>query len=108
VCARSKSVVAVAEVDPEAAEVFGVFLDAVIKRLDVFLLKELEDALLEDAGAFAGDDFDEGDFLLDGIVDNAVEGGLDLFAPVEDVVEVEGEFGHGLFRLDALIPENPF
>lgn len=85
----------VAEVDPEAAEVFGVFFEAVVLGFDVFLLEELEDAFLEDAGAFAGDDFDERDFFVHGLADDVGEGGFDLAALVEDVVEVEGEFGHG-------------
>jgi len=79
-----------AEMDPEAAEVFGVFFEAMVEGFDVFLLEEFEDAFFEDAGAFAGDDFDEGDFAVDGLVDNVVEGGIDLLAAVEDVVEVEG------------------
>lgn len=83
------------EVDKDAAEVFGVFFHAVVEGFDVFLLEEFEDPLFQDAGAFAGDDFDEGDFFIAGLVDNAVEGGLDLLAAIEDVVEVEGEFGHG-------------
>ena len=77
------------EVDEKATEVFGVFFDAVVEGFDVFLLEEFEDAFLEDAGAFAGDDFDEGDFFVDGFAHDAVEGGFDLFAAVEDVVEVE-------------------
>ena len=84
-----------AEVDPEAAEIFGVFFEAVVLRLDVFLLEEFEDTFLENAGTFAGDDLDEGDFFVDGFADDVVEGGFDLAALVEDVVEVEGEFGHG-------------
>ena len=76
------------EVDEEAAEVFGVFFDAVELGFDVFLLEEFEDAFLEDAGAFAGDDFDEGDFFVQGFLDDAVEGGFDLLAAVEDVVEI--------------------
>ena len=44
-----------AEVDEEAAEVFGVFFDAVIEVLDVLLLEEFQDAFFEDAGAFAGE-----------------------------------------------------
>jgi len=85
----------VAEVDPEAAEVFGVLFDAVVERSYLFLLEEFEDAFLEDAGAFAGDDFDEGDFLIEGLAQDVPEGGFDLFAAVEDIVKVEGEFGHG-------------
>jgi hypothetical protein len=88
-----------AEVDEEAAEVFGVFFDAVVEGFDVFLLEEFEDAFFEDAAppnfAFAGDDFDKGDFFIEGLVDDVVKGGFDLGAAVEDVVEVEGEFGHG-------------
>lgn len=88
----------VAEVDPEAAEVFGVFFEAVVLGFDVFLLEEFEDAFFEDAGAFAGDDFDEGDFFVEGFAEDVVEGGVDLGALVEDVVEVEGEFGHEVLR----------
>ena len=78
-----------AEVDPDAAEVFGVFFHAVVLGADVGLLEEFEDAFLEDAGALAGDDLDEGDFLFDGFADDAVEGGVDLLAFVEEIVEVE-------------------
>src|SRR4051812_2325401 len=90
--------------DPEAAEVFGVFFYAVVAGFDVFLLEEFKDAFLEGAGAFAGDDFDEGDFLVAGLMDDVVEGGIDVGAAVEDVMEVEGEFGHGSadVRLDGL------
>jgi hypothetical protein len=90
-----------AEMDEEAAEVFGVFFDAVVEGFDVFLLEELEDAFFEDAAppnfAFAGDDFDEGDFFVEGFLDDVVEGGFNLGAAVEDVVEVEDEFGHGVW-----------
>jgi hypothetical protein len=80
----------VAEVDPEAAEVFGVFFEAVVLGFDVFLLEEFENAFLEDAGTFARDDFDKGDFFVDGFAHDVVEGGINLPAFVEDVVEVEG------------------
>lgn len=85
----------VAEVDPEAAEVFGVFFEAVVLGPDVFLLEEFEDAFPEDTGPFAGDDFDEGNFFVACFSNNVVEGGFNPVAPVEDVVEVEGELGHG-------------
>ena len=78
-----------AEVDEEATEIFGVFFDAVVEGFDVLLLKEFEDAFFQDAGAFAGDDFDEGDFFVEGFAHDVVEGGFDLLAAVEDVVEVE-------------------
>ena len=66
----------------------------------MFLLEEFEDAFLEDAGAFAGDNFDERDFFVEGFAHDVVEGGVDLAAFVEDVVEVEGEFCHSVFRTD--------
>ena len=84
-----------AEVDEDAAEVFGVFFDAVVEGFDVLLLEEFQDAFFQDAGTFAGDDFDEGNFFVDGFVHEVVEGGFDLAALVEDVVKVEDEFGHG-------------
>jgi hypothetical protein len=79
----------------EAAEVFGIFFDPMVEIFDVFLLEKFKDAFFEDAGSLSGDDFDEGDFFVNGLVDDVVERGFDLAAAVEDVVKIKFELGHG-------------
>lgn len=77
------------EVDEDAAKVFVVLFDAVVHGADMLLVEKAEDTLFELAAAFAGDDFDEGDALLNRFVHDALEFGLDFVALVVDVVEIE-------------------
>ena len=95
------------EMHEDAPEVFVVLLDAVVEGADVLLVEEAQHALFKLAAAFAGDDFDEGDALLDGFVHDALKLGLDPVALVVDVVQVEFEFCHWgyLFRFDGDAPQ---
>jgi hypothetical protein len=58
-------------VDKDPAEVLGVFLDAVIERLDLLLLQEPQHVLLQLPGSLAGDDLDQRRLRPDGLVDDA-------------------------------------
>ena len=84
-----------AEVDEEAAPVVAVLLDAVVHRANVLLVEVAQDLLLKGAGALTGDDLDQPDLLVDGILHHLLEGTVDLAAPVVDVVEVQDELRHG-------------
>lgn len=83
-----------AEVDEEAAEVFAVFVDAVVVLFHLWLLKEAEDLLFQLAAALAGDDLDELDLLVDRLVDDVAEGVVDCARVVVDVVKVKFQLSH--------------
>src|SRR5204862_892335 len=89
------------EMDEEPAEVLGVFFDAVIERLDFLLLQEPEDPLLELPRAFARDDLNDRRLLRHGLVDDRVQGSVDVLATVVDVVQVELQL-HGLVSAPGL------
>src|SRR5215510_11561452 len=89
--------------DEEPPEVLGVLLDPVIERLDLLLLQEPEDPLLELPRAFARDDLDDGRLLRHGLVDDRVQGPVDVLATVVDVVQVELQL-HGLVSGPGLPP----
>src|SRR4249919_1979191 len=75
--------------DKDPAEVLRVFLDSVIQLLDLLLLQESEHPLLELPRAFARDDLNDGGFLRHGLVDDRVQGPVDVLTTVVDVVQVE-------------------
>src|SRR5579859_6025739 len=75
--------------DEDPAEVLGVLLHPVVQRLDLLLVEEAQHALLELAGALAGDDLDERRLLRHGLVDDRAQGAVDVPAAVVDVVQVE-------------------
>src|SRR6185437_3657541 len=77
------------EVDEEPPEVLGVLLDAVVERLDLFLLQEPEHPLLELPRALARDDLNKRGLLGHGLVDDRLQGPVDVLPAVVDVVQVE-------------------
>ena len=76
------------EVNKYPSEVGIVLVDAVVELLNVLLIEEAEDMLLELPAPLPWDNLDQGDFLFDSFLDDAVEFGLDCLSLVEDVVEV--------------------
>src|SRR5262249_13175503 len=77
------------EVDEEPPEVLGVLLDAVVERLDLFLLQEPDHALLELPRALARDDLNERSLLRHRLVDDRLQGPVDVLPAVVDVMQVE-------------------
>src|SRR6266566_2910648 len=77
------------EMDEEPPEVLGVRLDAVVERLDLFLLQEPEHPLLELPRALARDDLNERGLLRHGLVDDRLQGPVDVLPAVVDVVQVQ-------------------
>ena len=85
--------------DEDPAEVVGVLLDAVIERLDLFLVEEAQDALLQLTASLAGDDLDEPHSLRNRLVDDGSKGTVDIVASVVDLVQIELEpHDNGLHR----------
>jgi hypothetical protein len=58
------------------------------------LIQEAQHFLLQLPAAFAGDDLDQVDLLIDRLLHDAVELRVDLIAAVVDLVQVEFEFCH--------------
>lgn len=82
-----------------AAEIFIILFDAVVHGADVLLVQKSQDAFFELSAAFAGDDLDEFDAFVDRFLHDAVEFGIDLFAAIVNVVQVEFEFCHNRILL---------
>ncbi len=83
------------KINKQPAEVFAVFIDAVVFLLDMLLIKKSEYALLKLAGSFSGDDLHSFDLFLDRLVDDPLQLTVDLVSFIVDVVQVELQFGHG-------------
>src|SRR2546421_7735117 len=91
------------EMDEEPTEVLGVLLDAVVERLDLFLLQEPEHPLLELPRALARDDLNERGLLRHGLVDDRLQGPVDVLPAVVDVVQVQLQL-HGAVSAPGLPP----
>src|SRR5262249_38123493 len=91
------------EMDEEPPEVPGVLLDAVVERLDLLLLQESEHPLLELPRALARDDLNERGLLRHGLVDDRLQGPVDVLPAVVDVVQVELQL-HGAVSAPGLPP----
>lgn len=80
----------------DATEILVVFLNTMIQLFNVALIQKAQHFLFELPAAFAGDNFDQLNFLGDGFLHDAIEFGIDLAAVIVDVMQIEFEFGHGL------------
>src|SRR5262245_49135347 len=86
------------EMDEEPPEVLGVFLYAMVERLDLLLLQEPEHPLLELPRALAWDDLNERGFLRHRLVDDRLQGPVDVLPGVVDVVQVELQLHGAVLR----------
>jgi hypothetical protein len=82
-------------------EILIIFLYAMIQLLDVILIEKAQDFFLQLPAAFAWNDFNERNFLLDCLFHDAVQFRVNLLTAVVDVVQVELEFCHYFFFLSA-------
>src|SRR5438045_1826036 len=83
-----------AEMNEKTAEVLRIFLDSVVFRFDLFLLKKPQHVLLELSGSLARDDLDQRRLLGLRLVDDRPQRPVDVLAPVVDFVQVKLEL-HG-------------
>ena len=81
-----------AKVHQDPAEVRGVLFDAVVQRLDLFLVEKAQHVFLVRAGAFSRNDPDERCFLGECLVDDRPQCVVDIAAPVIDVVQIQLSF----------------
>lgn len=72
--------------DKDTAEVFVIFLDAVIKFFDVRFLQKPQNAFLELAAPLARDDLYDRDFLFNRFIDHAPKLLIDLTASIKNIV----------------------
>ena len=95
-----------AQMHEDAAEVLRVLLDPDVLGRRRVLLEEPKHVLLELARPLARDDLDQRRLLRLGLIEDAVQRLLNLRAPVEDVVQVEGQLHlPRLFRWLAVRPD---
>ncbi len=78
----------------DTAEIFIILLDAAVKGFDIFLFQEPQHPFFQLAAALAWNDFHQPDFLGHGFLYNAVELCLNGISFIENVVQVQFEFGH--------------
>ncbi|MGB7873342.1 MAG: hypothetical protein WBL25_03085, partial [Anaerolineales bacterium] len=74
------------EMNKNAAEVFVVFFHPVIESFDMFLIKKTQNLFLQLPAAFAGDDLNQLDVLVDSFLNDAVQFRFDLIAPIVNFV----------------------
>ena len=79
------------EVDEHAPEIARVLLDPVVLGLDIWFVEEAKDAFFELTRPFSGNDLDDARLGPLRLLDNTVQGPLDVVSPVVDVVEVKFE-----------------
>src|SRR5262249_38214230 len=95
---RLRPVLSPPEMDEEPPEVLGVLLDAMVERLDLLLLQEPEHPLLELPRALARDDLHERGLLRHRLVDDRLQGPVDVLPTVVDVVQVELQLHGAVLR----------
>lgn len=83
------------EADKQPPEILAVLVNAVILGFDVLLLQKTDHRLLQLTTALARDDLYQRDTVLNGLIDHAVQLGIDLLPLVEDLMKVEHQFRHG-------------
>src|SRR5699024_7714477 len=79
----------VLEMHEHSAGVLGILLDPVVAGLDVLAVQEPQHPLLELTAALAGDDLDGPGAGALGLVDDLLEGAVDVPGAVVDVVQVQ-------------------
>ena len=72
------------------------------------LIQKAQYLLLELSTAFARDDLDQFNFLLDGFLHDAIQLSVDFSAAVVDVVQIQFEFCHAGFVGRNAIPPYDF
>ena len=82
------------EMDKDATKVAVVLFDAVIELADVGLIQKSQYLFLELPASFPGDNFDEINFLVERLLHNPIQLGVNLTTAVVNVVQIEFEFCH--------------
>ena len=77
-----------AKVDEDPPKVTVVFLDTMIERTNMPLIKKSQNVLLELTAAFARNNLHEGDPLGNRLLHNPVEFAVNLVAAIVDLVQV--------------------
>jgi len=74
------------EMDKDPPKVLVVFFNPMVQYADAGLIQETQHFFLELSAPFAGDDFDQIDLLVDCLLHNPIEFGVNLTAAIVDVV----------------------
>jgi len=74
------------EMNKDAPEILVVLLNSMVQFADVRLIQKTQNFFLELPAPFAGNDFDEIDFLVERFLHNLIEFGIDRAAAIIDVV----------------------
>src|SRR5262245_34632095 len=82
------------EVHKDPPKVLAVLLHSMIETLDVPLIEKLQHPFFQHAAPFSGDDLDQFDAFLDGLVHDPRQFRLDRGAFVEDVMQVKLQLRH--------------
>lgn len=75
--------------DEHSTEVVRVLLHTVVECLDLLLVKEAQDAFLQLSASLAGNDLNEANSFLYGLIDNSAQRAIDVSATVVDVVKIQ-------------------
>ena len=78
-----------AKMDKNAAKILVIFLKTVIQLTDFLLVEIPEDAFLELAAAFTGNDLHQRDAFINCLLDDAVQFSINLVAAVIYIVKVK-------------------
>lgn len=76
------------KMNKDASKILVVFLDAVIQLANARLIQKAQNFVLELSAAFAWDDFDEINFLVNGFLYDAIQFSVDFPAAIVNVVQV--------------------
>ena len=83
------------ETHEQSAEIIAVLIDPMVHLFDVWLLEEADHLLFQLTTSFSGNDLHHGDTLVHGLLHDVVERAVNIFSLVEDLVQIEFQFGHG-------------
>ena len=72
-----------------ATKILAVFINTMIKGANIFAVEKAQHFLFELSAALAGDNFHEGDLLLNRFLNNAVQFSFDLVTAIVDVVQIK-------------------
>ena len=70
-------------------KILAVFVYAMVKRANMFLVEKAEHFLFELSASLTGNDLYKRDFLLDRLLDNAIEFRINFIALIVNIVKVE-------------------
>lgn len=83
------------ETHEQSAEIIAVLIDPMVHLFDVWLLEEADHLLFQLTTSFSGNDLHHRNTFVHGLLYDIVQRTVDVLSLIEDIVQIEFQFGHG-------------